>query len=70
MGENNKERKSVMLSNERCKHGMIKGQCGVCKKWTANSWSKKEETDMDRSEITDIRNQRRPQTACTMEVIR
>ena len=59
-----------MLSNDRCKHGMIKGQCGVCKQWTANSWSKKEDSEMDQSAVAQTRNQRRPLTEGAMEAIR
>ena len=34
-----------MMSVERCKHGMIKGQCGICKKWDIKSWTKREESE-------------------------
>jgi hypothetical protein len=32
----------IMSKNDRCMHGMLKGQCGICKKWEARSLIKQE----------------------------
>ena len=36
------------MAIERCKHGMIKNQCGVCRKWEERHWTQKEETGTDK----------------------
>ena len=44
-----------MMSNKRCMHGMLKGQCGVCQRWDDNSWPKKEESEPDDQKIREPR---------------
>jgi hypothetical protein len=49
------KKKEYMMSNERCMHGMLKGQCGVCQRWDDNSWPKKEESELDNHKTREPR---------------
>jgi hypothetical protein len=46
------------MSNERCMHGMLKGQCGICQRWNDKSWMKKEVSKSGAHKITNAKKRK------------
>jgi len=39
------------MIHDRCMHGMIKGQCGICRKWSERSHAKKAVAGTEKTRI-------------------